>query len=303
MAIGNETGIIGRKIIGSSRVAGALLAGALLAMWSIDGLASGGGGGGGGGVTKPPAPVVTLPATPPAPDVILRESFGLADLWRPAGGKGIAKPYSIHTAIAGFWVEYPGSSNTAWLAPLEPAQTWRVCGATDDPFEMPSPLQQTYGNGCLFSDFFDPIAEHPAALMPFTAPATPYQLSIDAWATGAPGADPGYLGFGLTSSSLLTSNLESTGSVWFEIVVDIARQSQSYALRLDGRTGPILASGTTMFDPHTRLVIRYNPVTGTLGASINEIELGVFQQSIAKPRFIALEGVGIVDNLVVRKLP
>ena len=62
-------------------------------------------------------------------DVIMRESFGMADLARPTGGKSTVKPYSVHTAISGFWIEYPGSKDTAWLAPPETGQTWRICAS------------------------------------------------------------------------------------------------------------------------------------------------------------------------------
>jgi hypothetical protein len=38
---------------------------------------------------------------------------------------------------------------------------------------MPSPLQATYGNGCVASEWFDrPVVDIPTALMPFKAPAT-----------------------------------------------------------------------------------------------------------------------------------
>ena len=59
----------------------------------------------------------------------------------------------------------------------------------------------------------------------------------------------------------------------------------------------------TFFDSFNRLVLRYDPVAQTVSASVNGVEIGVFQQSIQTPKFIGLEGVGILDNLIVRKLP
>jgi hypothetical protein len=281
----------------------AMLLVALLLIGAGEGFAQNGGGGGGTvvpGPTPAPTPAI-LPSTPLAPDVIMRESFGLADQARPAGGKGTAKFYSIHSTISGFWIEYPGSKDTAWLAPPEPGQTWHACGASDDPYEMFSPIQSTFGNGCLVSDWRDPISEFPTALMPFKAPATPYQISIDVW------LGTNYLGFGLTGSSLLNSNLETSGSIWLELKPGPLESggifTETYELRVNGRTGPVLASGTTYFDPHSRLVIRYDPVTKLASASVNEVELGIFPLAIANPRFIGIEGVGIVDNFVVRKLP
>jgi hypothetical protein len=206
----------------------------------------------------------------------------------------------VHTPLTGFWVEYPGSKNTAWLAPAETTQTWRACGATDDPYEMPSPIQATWGNGCIVSDWIDPVLTRPTALVPFTQPAAPYQISIDAWpATDA--ASDYYLGFGLTDVSILESNLETSAGVWLELkFIDSATNMSSYALRTDGRTGPVLATGTLPFDAHTRLVLRYDPTAHTVSASVNEIDLGTYTQPIRTPKFIGIEGVGIADNFVVR---
>src|SRR4051812_10781393 len=76
----------------------------------------GGTGGGGGGGTPTPTPTPNpLPQDPPAPGVLYRESFGEADLYRPTGGKGDMRTTYLHTAIQGFWIEYPGSKNTNWI--------------------------------------------------------------------------------------------------------------------------------------------------------------------------------------------
>src|SRR3954469_773633 len=81
-----------------------------------------GGGGGGGGTVALPNP---LPTSAPAPDILVRESFGPGpDLVRPTGGKGTLKATSLHTTINGFWAEWPGSSKTQWIAP-DVGQTWK----------------------------------------------------------------------------------------------------------------------------------------------------------------------------------
>jgi len=260
------------------------------------------GGDGGGGTSCDTTPV--LPTTAPAPDVIMRDSFGLGDrLVRPTGGKGCNKADNVHTDISGFWVEYPGSKNTAWLAPAETNQTWRFCAMSDNPNEMPSPLQGQWGNGCIASDWFDFVATRPTALVPFTQPATPYEISIEVWPATAGNPDY-YLGFGLTDNSILESNLETSAGVWIELKVpELGSYTEHYALRANGRTGPVLASGTTFFDGRTRTVLRYDPATQTVSASINGVELGSFQVPIKAPRFIGIEGVGIMDNFVVRTLP
>ena len=131
------------------------------------GSASASGGSGGGGTSTCDTTVV-LPTTAPAPDVILRESFGVGNLLRPAGGKGCLRNVTVHPSLQGFWLEYPGNKNTAWLA-SSTGQQWAFCGSSDNPYEMPSPLQTTYGNGCIVSFWADPVVDHPAALMPFQA--------------------------------------------------------------------------------------------------------------------------------------
>ena len=269
----------------------------------------GGGNGGGGGVKPAPTPTPTptpqiLPTAAPAPDVIMRESFGLGGaLLRPSGARGTLKPYQLHTSITGFWVEYPGSKDTAWLAPAD-GQTWRVCESSNNPYEtLFTPLQVDFAQGCLISDWFDPVTENPTALLPFDAPAARYEISLN----GHPAPIQGkYIGFGLTGSSLLDSNLQTSASVWLLLKPGpgpaINTTSIAYELRTNGMNGPVLASGTTFADPFTQMALRYDPAARTVSASVNGIELGVFPQTIPSPKFIGIEGVGIVDNLIVRKL-
>jgi hypothetical protein len=285
-----------------------LLSSISLASGGIGGGGTGGGGtgGGGGGTTTPPAPSI-LPTTPPAPDVLMRESFGFGPLSppaRPAGGKGTLKPYFANTAITGFWIEYPGSQNTAWLAPAETAaQTWKVC-AVDNPNEMPSPLQTgAVSGGCLISNWNDVVTAHPAALMPFKPPASSYEVSINGWT--APLLSGTYLGFGFTDSSVLDSNLETSGTLWLRLSQTPGapiNTTVQYELRTNGMSGPVLASGMTYFDPFTPIVLSYNPTTHMASASVNNTPLGTFPITLS-PHFLGMEGVGLVDNLVVRQLP
>jgi len=255
--------------------------------------------GGGGGTT--PTVSCPLPSTGPAPDVILRDSFGLADLFRPTGGKGTCRETSLHTPIQGFWLEYPGSKDTAWLAPSE-GQTWRFCASSDNLLEMPSPIQVTWGNGCVASEWFDtPVVDIPTALMPFKAPATAYEVSINGYPAPIPGM---YIGIGLTGSSLLYSNLESSASVWLLLKPHptFSNITLIYELRVNGMNGPLLATGETFFDGFNELVLSYDPVTRTIGGSANGIDLGAHSLTIPTPKYIGFEGVGILDNFVVRKL-
>jgi len=240
-----------------------------------------------------------LPTTPPEANIIMRDSFGIGNTARPQGGKGCLKFYSVHTAITGFWLEYPGNKNAAWLAPSESVQTWRSCVAGPaDPNEQPSPLQPDGQDGCIVSQWADTPATRPTALAPFTPPTTPYQISIDAW-TGF-GTD-WYFGFGLTDVAVLDSNLETSAGVWLELrFTDASFSTTEYSLRANGRTGPVFATGTVPFDAFTRLVLRYDPATQTVSASVNDIDLGAYYQPIRTPKYIGIEGVGIANNFVVR---
>lgn len=260
--------------------------------------ASGGGGGGGGGSCDT-TPV--LPTTAPGPDVILRESFGFGNLLRPAGGKGCLKDVLLHADLGGFWIEYPGSKNSAWLSPGS-GQTWKFCAASVNPYEMPSPLQETYANGCIASDWFDPVVDHPAALMPFTAPASTYQVSMDGYP--APFAAH-YVGIGFTDSAILYSNLETSAKAWLRLKpnANLDGFTVVYELRLDGMNGPLLASGEVPSLGFNQMALRYDPAAQMVGATLNGMELGWYPLVMSAPKFVGFEGVGILDDFVVRRLP
>lgn len=249
----------------------------------------------GGGTTTPPVGGI-LPTTPPAPGVLLRESFGFASLLRPAGGRGEARSVFAHQNINSFWLEYLGSKSVSWLTP-DGAQAWRFAACSDDPNEMPSPLQVAYGNGCVVSEW--PTTSHPTALVPFRAPAAPYEVSIDGYPASIPG---GYLAVGLTSSNLLASNLETSASVWLVVYppVDATSFDYPFQLRTNGLAGPVLGEGTIVGAGFNPLVLAYDPIAHTVSATGNGQFIGPFPLTIADPRYVGFEGVGVLDNFVVR---
>ncbi len=262
---------------------------------------------GGGGTTPPPLPN-PLPTTAPAPDILVRESFGMGpDTVRPAGGKGQLKSSFVHTTIGGFWAEWPGKKATAWITP-DGDQTWKFCGTNPSPYELPSPLQGTAENdffnaGCASSEWFDlPITQFPTALLPFAAPAGKWQVSMEGWPSVVDGA---YVALGLTNSAVTLSNFSSAGLVWLGLRPQevLATGALVYELRLNGRTGALLASGVVDDETWNRMVIAYDPATRTLTASINGIALGPFTANLGAPRYAGFEGVGILDNFVIRRLP
>ena len=259
----------------------------------------------GGGTTPTPTPTQTnpLPQTAPAPDIIYRESFGPADLFRPTGGKGTLKTTYLHTPVQGFWIEYPGNRNTQWIAPLE-GQTWRLCGASINPYEMFSPIQMSFGsvnNGCIASEWFDAPTQNPTALMPFTAPNVPYEVSFNGYPAPIAGK---YLALGLTNSAVTYSNLENSGSVvlFLKPAPPYMNYTILYELRVGGINGTLLASGETYFDGWNQMKLRYDPIAKTVGANVNGTELGTFPLDLGVPRYAGFEGIGIGDNFVIRTL-
>lgn len=265
---------------------------------------SGGGGGGGGTVVVSDTSASLLPSTPPAPDILVRESFGFGNNLRPASGKGLPRDVFVHTTLGNFWVEYPGSKNSAWITP-DGNQTWKFAaiGGALDPYELPSPLQATDASqGAIVSEWFDPVTQSPTALMPFTAPATPYAVSMEGYPSIVAGA---YVAIGLTSSGQTISNFESVGQVWLSL-----RKQQStlngplvYELRLNGRSGALLAEGVVADVTWNQMTIGYDPVNRNLSASVNGTSLGTFPLTMAAPRYAGFEGVGVLDNFVIRSLP
>lgn len=264
--------------------------------------ARGGGGGGGGNPTPTPTPVPPnpLPTTAPAPGVILRESFGLADLWRPTGDKGKMKETYLHTPLNTFWLEYPGNKNTQWIAPVE-GQTWRLCGASVNPYEMFSPIQMTYSNGCVASEWFDAPTQNPTALQPFRSPAGAYEITLNGYPAPIAGK---YLALGLTGTATTYSNLENSGSIvlFLRPAPPYMNYTVLYELRAGGANGTLLASGETYFDGWNQMKLRYDQVTQTVSANVNGTELGSFVQPIAAPKYVGFEGVAIADNFVIQTL-
>jgi hypothetical protein len=278
------------------------------ALFTVPAHASGGnGGGGGGGTSCDTTPV--LPSTAPSPEIFMRDSFGMGAQSRPTGGKGCNKPVFVHTPLTGFWMEYPGSKNTPWLTAPESGQTWRFCAQSTDPYELPSPLQPVFGtdvmNGCVISDWFDPAqisGEYPTAIIPLQKTAGAFQASIEGWPAPIPGT---YVALGLTDSTLTVNNLQSSAGIWLLIKeVTMNNTVTAYEFRLNGMTGPLLASGEFFSQTFNRIAVRYDPATGMAGASINEVDLGSFPAGLAAtPKFVGFEGVGILDNFFVKTLP
>jgi hypothetical protein len=261
-------------------------------------LTGGGGGAGGGGGTVTPSIPNPLPTSAPAADVIYRESWGFADNYRPKGGKGTMTAMFLHQTIGGFWAEWPGSKNNSWQAP-DGDQTWKFAACSLNDLQMPSPIDVPPFNGCIASEWFDAVTSYPTALLPFVAPSTAYEYSMDGWPAPIPGA---YIALGFTSSPSLQSNLTTSGSLFLRMEYRISESAVlHYDLYAGGVNGTLLASGDEGYAGFNPMSLRYDPVAHTTTLRINGVTIGTYPVTIATPKYIAFEGVGVLDNLVVRK--
>jgi hypothetical protein len=267
-------------------------------VFASQGGAGGGGGGAGGGAAAPPI-ANPLPATTPALGVLFRESFGPgADLVlaRPTGGNGKLRSVIAGTSLGGFWVEWPGSKSNTWSAANG---AWVFAFASLDPFEvLPTPIQPLPFNGIAFSDWADGVVTTFDAIAPFRGAATAYTVSADVFPAFLGGS---YVGIGLTSSGGLNQNLQVSGQIWLKLA-QIAPFDGTIA-RYDVMVGNTsLASGRVALDGFNAVEITVNPVAGTVSAVLNGATLGSWTTRVT-PSFIAIEGQGWADNIVVQTVP
>lgn len=259
----------------------------------------------GGGGTPVVGAVNPLPKVAPEPDVLVRESFGPGpQTLRPKGGKGDMRSSFVHTTIGGFWVEWPGNKNSAWIT-SSGDQSWKFCGTAPTPYEMPSPLEVDGNGGCAYSELFDLTlaqAIRPTALLPFTPPeGRVIRISMEALPLYLGGT---YVALGLSNSSLTASNLETSAPVWLVLAREQTTSVYFRAeLRLNGRAGPLLAALEVADDTFNRMELTIDPVTKRVNAQVNGQSLGTFEVPLPATRYVGFEGLGMADNFVIRALP
>jgi hypothetical protein len=256
-----------------------------------------GGSGGGGGTTSPNP----LPATPPAADVILRESFGPGPdgiFTRPQGGNGNLRQVFAGASLSGFWLEYPGSKSSQWTTP-DVGPGWHFAFASLNPYEtLPSPIQPDPFNGIAFSDWRDGLVAFPDALIPFRGASSRYSVSAELYPGGM---GDSYVGFGLTASGALQSNLPASGQIW--VLLAQAAPFNGMSGRYEVRSGAtVLASGPILLEGFNPVSITVDPAARTVSVAIGGADLGTWAARVS-PSFIDLEGQGWVDDIIVRLVP
>lgn len=248
-------------------------------------------------IEPPPAPS-NMPTTAPAPGVIYRESFGADLQWRPASGKGTLKYVAASQSINGFWAEWPGNKNAAWIDG-DVGESWKWAGCSLNDNQMPSPIDVAPFNGCLFSAEWNGMTVFPSALLPFSAPSSAYEFSIDGYPRPVAGA---YIAMGFTNTRVTSKALANSGSLWLKVDNSINNPGpMHYELRLNGMTGPLLASGDEGYPGFNPMSLRVDPVAKTVTLRINNITIGTYNVAIPAPSYLAIEGYGLFDNMVVRQ--
>lgn len=255
----------------------------------------------GGGGTPVVGATNPLPTTAPAPGYLVRESFGPGpQQLRPKGGKGDMRSAFLHTTLGGFWVEWPGNKSNAWITP-NGDQTWKFAGAGGNPYELPSPLQPNeMFDGVAFSELFDVVNPvYPTALLPISLPAKPWALSIEGYPTHNVPFDS-YIGLGLTDNAATLSNLTSVAKVSLLLKARADGLGLDWQLWQGGLNRTLLAQGWTDDYTYNHLELAYDPATQLLSGNVNGQSIGVHPMVLSSARYGAFEGLGLVDNFVLR---
>lgn len=260
----------------------------------------------GGGGTPVPGATNPLPTTAPAPGILVRESFGPGpEGLRPKSGKGEMRSTFIGTTLGGFWVEWPGSKNTAWITPSGEA-TWKFTSSVSgndpigNPYELPSPLEVDGMRGQVWADVSDgAVSGWPAALLPVTLPSARWAMSIETLPGYAVGSQ---VGLGLTDSGATLNNLATAAKVMLLL------RNDGTALTWElwqggGAARVLLATGSTDDATWNRIELVYDPQAQLLTSHVNGVTAGPFPLALPGARYAAFEGSGMVDDFVLRTLP
>jgi hypothetical protein len=113
-----------------------------------------------------------------------------------------------------------------------------------------------------------------------------------------------YVAIGLTASPATLSNFSTVGQVWLGLRKQqvMVNGPLVYEWRLNGSTGALLATGVIDDLTWNRMELRVDPVTKSVSASINGVLLGT-QPFASVPKYAGFEGVGVLDNFVIRLAP
>jgi hypothetical protein len=227
---------------------------------------------------------------------------------RPSGGKGVLKPTGVHTDFGGFWAEYPGNNTMVWASPgAKGTQGWNFSCSSVNPKEAPSPLDSPSCSNGTVTVSSPPLGvpENPTALLPFTPPAIPYEVSIDL--AQQPRTATDWFAVGFTSSNALNNNLESAGQAWIRLKItdtNVDFYHFTVELHTNGLSGPSVSTQELMTGFDT-LTVRYDPVNKMVTGLYNGVVFATLPYIAAGINHVGFEanaalGIITVDNFQVK---
>jgi hypothetical protein len=237
--------------------------------------------------------------------LLIRESFG-NNAWtflRPTGGKGVLQP--VGNTFSGIWAEFPSNAKAIWSTPGEDVQTWKIGGTGMNPKEDPSPFQLG-GYNCVASIMNNPSGTtNPAALLPFSPPSIPYEVSLDLLQWYNDTND--WFAVGFTSSNAVNHNFESNGQAWMRVRMDavqVGAYRATLELHTDGVQGATVSSSVILGGFDT-LTVRYDPVNHTVTGLFNGVSVGTLSYTAAGINHVGFEAAATVmvfsaDNFLVK---
>ncbi|MCX6929848.1 MAG: MBG domain-containing protein, partial [Verrucomicrobia bacterium] len=236
-------------------------------------------------------------AAPAPAAILLQDSFGGLNTTQRLDAAGSPILVDSHRPeLAGIRAETPNISTEVWTAPGgQKVKTWALSFSSPDPFEPPSLLGTAGLNGS--ATFQDVVNAGADALLPFSPPATAYQVSLDP-VSGSAGIAIGFS----SSQSVLTNNFASFGEVWLSLGGGSQGASVPWTLHTHGTTGPSVSGFTTLqgFNP---VVVTYDPVNHTVRGTVNGVPTPSIAYTAAAIHAVGFEGSGTVDNFVVQTVP
>ncbi|MCX6929803.1 MAG: plastocyanin/azurin family copper-binding protein, partial [Verrucomicrobia bacterium] len=226
-------------------------------------------------------------------DILLLDSFGGLNTSNRLDAAG--NPVVIDSSrpeLAGIRAE-TASPAAVWMAPSgRQVPTWSFSFSSFDPYEPVSPLETPSSNGSVtFPGVVNLLAD---ALLPFSPPAGPYRLSLDA-VSGSAGIAIGFS----SSQTVLTNNFESFGELWLSLGGGPQGTVVPWTLHTHGTNGASV-SGTTTLGGYNPLVLSYDPVAHTVHGTVNGVDTPGISYAAVGINAVGFEGSGTVDGFNVQ---
>jgi hypothetical protein len=245
--------------------------------------------------------------------VLIRETFGTALGARQAGNGALKSMFVGNHAdeLRSLWAEYSSVVGNAWMATAADQSWTRALISVKNDSEGVSRMDSRQ-NEEYVSAFGGPdnINLSPAALLKFSPPTKPYEVSAD-FVIGGDGPQD-FWSLGFSSSIALTNNFGTNGQAWIRVRRTGFRNSNTgiatllVELRTNGTRGEfksMLVDHTRAHGPFYSTVVRYNPMTNMVSATFDGMSVGIIPYQITNVATVGFESSphgGGTDNFTVR---